>query len=114
MSLKSKAIPCGLGTCALVIAGCATHYHPYHGHGPVTSDTSIVYVRSAPPPPRRVHLPPRPSATAVWIDGYRNWTGVTFARTDGFWEPHPRSRAWVADKWVHTDRGWYRRPGRWN
>jgi hypothetical protein len=113
MSFKSAAIGGLLSACALAIAGCATHYHPYYGHGPVTSDISVVYVRSAPPPPRRIRIPPRPSATAVWVDGYWNWTGATFVWVDGFWERHPRSRAWVPDRWVHTDLGWYRRPGRW-
>ena len=103
------------GLCALALAGCAVHYHPYYRHGPPPpASASIVFAPNAPPPPRRVAIPPRPSTTAIWIDGYWNWTGVQFVWVDGFWERNPpHGRNWERGRWTHTSRGWYWTPGRW-
>lgn len=107
-ALKYALIGCG----ALLASGCWVHYHYRHGPAPVSP--SVVFVRRAPPPPLRPRIPPRPAATAIWIGGYWRWSGVDFVWVDGFWERRPPvGRVWVRDKWIHTNRGWYRRPGRW-
>jgi hypothetical protein len=51
------------------LAGCE-HRHRYYSHGPAVNDASIVYVWTAPPAPRPVTIPPRPSSSAIWIDGH--------------------------------------------
>lgn len=97
----------------LGLGGC--HYHGPYRHGPVVAGGGVVYVQTRPPPPPRyVPPPPRPTPLAIWIAGYWNWTGVQFVWVDGRWDPSPpRYKVWAPDQWIHTDRGWYRQPGRW-
>lgn len=98
---------------ALALSGCWVHTHYRHGPPPPAS-VSIHYVNRAPPPPRRVHVPPRPVPTAIWIGGYWRWTGVEFAWIDGYWDRNPpRGRVWAPGRWIHTSHGWYWEPGRW-
>ncbi|MDO1559499.1 hypothetical protein Q0812_08675 [Brevundimonas sp. 2R-24] len=98
-------------TSSASVAGCSHGYGP--GYGPWGG--TVIYVRTAPPPPPpRIIIPPRPSSTAVWIEGYWNWTGVTFVWVDGFWERSPPpGRVWAPGRWVQTPRGWRHEPGRW-
>lgn len=104
-------LPLAAAAAAGALSGCGPGFY---GRGPVGVDLSIVYVRTAPPPPRFVPRPPAPSATAIWIDGYWNWTGVTFVWVDGYWERNPPpGRTWEPGGWVQTPQGWYRQPGRW-
>lgn len=101
-----------LGGAFLMIGGC--WYHHYYSHGPAPVGTSIVYVRHSPPPPRRAHIPPRPSPGAFWIDGYWRWSGVEFVWTDGRWDRSPPpGKVWVPGRWTHSKRGWYWTDGRW-
>jgi hypothetical protein len=101
---------------ALAFAGltaCAG-YGPHRHYGPPPSGT--VHITTAPPPPRTVIIPPRPTSLSVWISGYWNWTGTDFVWIDGHWDRSPprAGAVWVPDQWVKTNKGWYRRPGRWN
>lgn len=97
---------------AITVSGCWVHYH--YGHGPAPVSASIVYVRLAPPPPLRPRIPPRPNAIAVWIEGYWRWASADYVWTDGFWDTHPPAgKVWAPGRWIHTNRGWYRRPGEW-
>ncbi|MGB2178202.1 MAG: hypothetical protein ACPH9E_09705 [Hyphomonas sp.] len=95
------------------LTACAGYGGPYRHYGPPPAGT--VYITTAPPPPRSVIIPPRPTSLSVWISGYWNWTGTDFVWVDGHWDRSPpRAGAlWVPDQWVKTNRGWYRKPGRW-
>jgi hypothetical protein len=111
MNLKILAA-CLAGT--LLLSGCAGHRHPFYGHGRAPTGLQVSFIVQSPPPPRRVVIPPRPIAHAIWIDGYWNWTGIRFVWVDGFWERNPpRGKTWEKHRWIHTDRGWYQKPGRW-
>ena len=102
---------------ALTLAGCAGYgdRDPYYARGPVVTDVGVTYIQTAPPYPRQVIIPRRPSVTSVWIDGYWNWTGVQFVWIDGTWDRNPprAGATWAPGQWTQTKRGWYRRPGRW-
>ncbi len=99
---------------ALLLSGCAGHRHPPYGHGRVPVGLQVTFITQAPPPPRRVAISPAPVAGAIWIDGYWNWTGARFVWVDGFWDRNPpRGNVWERSRWMHTKRGWYRKPGRW-
>jgi hypothetical protein len=112
MTRKSALLGAAVLSLAAVTA-CAGYGGPYRHAGPPPA--GIVYIRTAPPPVRTVIIPPRPSASAVWISGYWNWTGATFVWVDGRWDRNPpRAGAqWVPDHWIRTNKGWYRQPGRW-
>lgn len=102
----------GAAAIAAAASGCWVHYNYRHGPPPV--GLRIVYVDRAPPPPRRVRIPPRPIAGAVWIDGYWRWTGVQYVWIDGFWHRNPPpGRTWRPGRWVHTKHGWYWEEGGW-
>ncbi|MEL7492265.1 MAG: hypothetical protein AAGJ73_16265 [Pseudomonadota bacterium] len=86
----------------------------HYRHGPIIADTGVVYVRPAPPPPRRFQRPPRPVAGAIWIGGYWRWAGNRYVWRRGYWERTPKVGAtWTPGRWIHTRRGWYWRPGYW-
>ena len=98
----------------LLLSGCAGHRHPYYVHGPVPAGLQVSFIVQSPPAPRRVTVPPRPVKSAIWIDGYWDWTGVRFVWVDGYWNRNPPpGQVWERSRWIHTNRGWYRTPGRW-
>ena len=73
----------------------------------------VVYVRVAPPPPRREVRPPRPHARAVWIAGHWRWNGRRYVWVAGYWELRPKGRIWVPGHWKRTPRGYVWVPGHW-
>ncbi|RIJ14813.1 YXWGXW repeat-containing protein [Henriciella mobilis] len=102
------------GACLVVLGGCAWGHHGYGPPGPGPG-THVVYIQKAPPPSRRVTIPPRPVSGAIWISGYWEWSGVEFRWVDGYWERNPpRGKRWTAGHWVETRNGWYWSPGRWH
>lgn len=109
--MKARLLfPLAAAAAALALSGC---HHGFYGPRPL-GGLGIVYVQTAPPPPRFVPRPPPPSSTAIWIDGYWNWTGVTFVWVDGYWERNPPpGRTWEPGGWVQGPQGWHRQPGRW-
>ncbi len=72
-----------------------------------------VYVRVAPPPPKRQVRPPRPSARAVWIAGHWRWNGHRYVWVAGYWELRPKGRVWVPGHWKKTRHGFLWVPGHW-
>ncbi|KAA3620408.1 MAG: hypothetical protein DWQ05_00255 [Calditrichaeota bacterium] len=72
-----------------------------------------VYVRKAPPPPRKEMRPARPSAKAVWVTGYWLWNGNAYVWNRGYWEKRPKGRVWIAGHWRNTPRGYKWIPGHW-
>jgi hypothetical protein len=74
-----------------------------------------VYVETAPPPPMRTEKTvPTPGPGFIWVPGSWNWGGTTYVWVGGGWEQPPRPAArWVAPRWRHTSRGWYRVDGYW-
>ena len=115
MANKPLKIAALLVASAMTLAGCAGRYGPYGTPGGVTTTAGIVYVQTAPPPQKYVIIPRRPAPTAVWIEGYWDWTGVRFVWVDGLWNINPPRAGvvWVPHRWVKTNRGWYRKPGEW-
>lgn len=109
---SSRPVALAAALTLTLVTACAG-YGPHRHYGPPPA--GVVYISSAPPPPRTVVVPVRPSSVSVWISGYWDWNGFDFVWIDGRWDPNPpRPRAvWVPDTWVHTDKGWYRHPGRW-
>jgi hypothetical protein len=111
---RNSAFLAGAAALALAtVTACAGYGGPYRHYGPPSA--GVVYIMTAPPAPRSVIIPPRPSSVSVWISGYWNWTGVDFVWVDGRWDNNPpRAGAqWVPDQWVKTKKGWYRQPGHW-
>jgi hypothetical protein len=98
------ALLVGLVGAAAPIAGCA---------GSGTQTVAGESVREVPPPLRSGPRPPRPSETAVWVDGHWDWTGDRYAWNPGRWETDPPGRAWVPGYWKNTSVGWKWMPGRW-
>jgi len=73
----------------------------------------VVYVRTAPPPPKVETKPPRPSANAVWVPGHWKWNGREYVWISGHWELHPKGAVWVPGHWKRTPHGWKWVPGHW-
>lgn len=96
----------------LATSGCWIHTH--YRHGPPSIAVGAIYISAPPPAPIRRRMPPRPSALAVWIDGYWRWTGAEYFWVNGYWDANPPAgRNWVPGFWTHSSRGWYWTPGRW-
>lgn len=75
----------------------------------------IVYVASAPPPPRVEVAGPAPGRGFVWVAGHWSWSGTEYVWVAGRWARPPRGNArWVPGHWRrHPRHGWYWVEGRW-
>src|SRR5215831_17440464 len=72
------------------------------------------YVRTAPPPARVQVRGRAPGPGFVWQPGYYRWGRGAYRWRPGIWVRPPARRAvWVAPRWHHSRRGWYRSPGFW-
>ena len=73
-----------------------------------------VYVEAAPPPRQQETVVISPGPGYVWVPGWWNWSGTKYVWVPGVWlQPPPPATRWVAPRWRHTSRGWYRVDGRW-
>jgi hypothetical protein len=73
-----------------------------------------VQVPSAPPEPREEVAPPQPDPSAVWQDGYWNWTGSEYAWVPGDWaEPPQPDYVFVGPAYGYFGGSWSYRPGFW-
>lgn len=73
-----------------------------------------VYVRVAPPAPKRVVVVTRPHRPdAVWVAGHWQWNGKRHVWIEGrYIDPRP-GYVWVPSHWAHCKNGWYWVDGRW-
>ncbi len=102
----------GAGVAVAATSGCWVHSN--YRHGPPSLRLGIVYIDRAPPPPRRIPIPPRPVVGAIWIGGFWRWTGFQYVWVDGYWDRNPPpGKIWTPGRWIHTSRGWYWDEGRW-
>jgi len=68
-------------------------------------------------PPRRhhEHIPPRPGADHVWINGMWHWQVNHWMWIAGRWErPHGRDVRWIDARYVREGRYWRYEPGHWS
>ena len=75
---------------------------------------ALAHVGYPPPPARVEHVPPRPRAGAVWIDGEWAWQGHAWAWQSGRWVMAPagcRFSPWTST-WA-DDGSVYYAPGVW-
>jgi hypothetical protein len=70
-------------------------------------------VKKAPPRPRRVKQPRRPSHDAVWIEGHWQWKGGRYVWTNGRWDRARRDQIWTQPTWERVKGGWIFVEGRW-
>jgi hypothetical protein len=73
-----------------------------------------VYVGTAPPPPVFETVPGSPGAGYVWTPGYYSWDGGSYAWVGGRWAMPPHHHHhYEGGRWMHDNRGYYYRDGRW-
>lgn len=98
--------PALAGGALLFAAACVGGYE--------SASVGVVWVSSAPPPPRYEVVTVAPGPEYFWISGYWVWTGGVYDWHPGYWErrPHPRAR-YERGRWRHDRRGWYWVEGRW-
>ena len=74
-----------------------------------------LYVRVAPPAPKRVVVvqKTKPSKNAIWISGRWKWNGHTYTWIDGRWIKPRDGFTWVPGHWKHNRHGWYWVEGHW-
>ncbi|MDP3276967.1 MAG: hypothetical protein Q8Q09_17345 [Deltaproteobacteria bacterium] len=80
-------------------------------YGNSTMPTAVAV--SQPPPPVNTQLanarPPKPSDSAVWVDGYQDWQGSGWVQVQGHWENPQPNTVWQQPVYVN---GQYH-PGYW-
>ncbi|MBV8070603.1 MAG: YXWGXW repeat-containing protein [Acidobacteriaceae bacterium] len=81
----------------------------------VGSANAQVYVRTAPPPPRKDVIVVRPGPGYVWQAGYYRWDGRVYVWVPGRWLRPPQAyyHSWVPGYWKQTPRGWVWVQGHW-
>jgi len=72
---------------------------------------ALVY--DAPPPPRVYVRPVLPAAGHVWIDGYWNRNGGSWAWRNGYWTAPRAGYVHVQPRWTREGRGWRQQEGGW-
>lgn len=99
--LTSPAILLALG-----LGACATPVQPYVAASPYP----------VPPPPRNESIPPPPvnPQPMIWQPGHWDWTGSSYAWSDGLWvsrEGHGDN--WLDGYWTHGTGVWTWVPAHW-
>lgn len=101
-----------LGLSSLMLSGC--QHTPTHADHTVPMNATTYYVKVAPPAQPQITRPQKPNKNAIWIDGYWSWTGTNYTWAKGYWHSKkPVGQEWSPSHWVKTDRGWYRKHGKW-
>jgi hypothetical protein len=77
----------------------------------------VVYVPTAPPPPRVETIPVLPPSEVnveTWQPGYWRWNGAEYTWISGHYmaAPHPRA-VWIPGRWEQRSRGWVYVQGHW-
>lgn len=97
-------VAAGLAAALVVLAGC-------WGYARVRPAAVVVY--DAPPPVRVTVRPAPPVASAIWIEGYWQWSGATWVWEPGRWEQPRVGHVWVQPRWNRRGRGWVFVGGGW-
>ncbi len=76
---------------------------------------SRVYVRIAPPAPRKVTVVAvkRPYRNAIYVAGHWKWNGRRYVWVSARWVKPRKGFVYVPGHWRHNRRGWYWVPGHW-
>jgi hypothetical protein len=84
---------------------------------PASATEGAFTVRTPPPLPitqPQENIPARPSPAAIWIAGYYNYTGTSYAWKPGRWEIPPAGMvAWVPPSWQPSGNDYVYVPGHW-
>jgi hypothetical protein len=77
---------------------------------------NVIYVPTAPPPPRVEVIPPPPAnQVETWQKGYWRWDGQQYAWNEGHYVAAPRTGAvWTPGAWEQRPEGWVYVQGHWN
>lgn len=77
----------------------------------------VIYVPTAPPPPRVEMIPTLPSERVEierWQPGYWRWTGQEYTWVEGHYVGVPHAgAAWVPGRWEQRPGGWVYIQGHW-
>lgn len=98
-----------LGISLVPVTGCVL----IHRRRACAPAATVVYVDTAPPALVVETKPPRPTPTAIWIDGYWQWNGHKHIWVAGHWDKKPKGNGWVPGRWDKKSRGWVWTPGHW-
>jgi hypothetical protein len=80
---------------------------------PSSSSAPVVVATVAPPPPHAENVPPAPSADAVWIPGYWNWSNGQYNWVPGRYEAGRVGYRWVPQRWENVGGQWQMTGGAW-
>jgi hypothetical protein len=96
---------------ALFAAVCMTSTRADDVVEPVHPD---IVVHKRPPHAVKERRPPSPGHEYMWIEGYQQWNGTTYAWQPGHWEKPPHDQAiWMAPRWQRREGGYVFTPGWW-
>lgn len=84
---------------------CAVYIAPHPG---------VIYVQSAPPPPRVEQMLRTPGSGQLWIPGYWAWRFRAYVWVPGTWVMvEPGFHEWAPGHWARDHHGWFWIEGRW-
>ncbi len=84
------------------LTGCAAHGSYYASYG-------------GPPPPRYAAVGVAPGPGYVWVQGFWDRSGSSWAWREGRWERPPHGHAtWVPDRWQKHGKDWRLQKGHWH
>ena len=74
-----------------------------------------VYVRTAPPPSKKVVVvkTKKPYPNAIMVTGRWHWNGHKYVWKKAHWKKPRKGYVWVAGHWKKTPHGWYWVEGHW-
>jgi hypothetical protein len=97
--MKRHWLAFGFMAAGALMSGCA--------HGGVV-------VAYAPPPPRYAVVGVAPGPGYVWTEGFYDYHGSSYAWVPGRWQRPPRAHAvWVPGEWARSGRGYAFHRGYW-
>jgi hypothetical protein len=85
----------------VLLTGCAGHYYVGASYGPPAPIVEGPYGVA-------------PGPDFIWVPGFYDWDGGSWAWRHGGWRrrPHPRDQ-WVPPRWEHQRNGYRRTGGGW-
>lgn len=107
---------------ALLLTGCvvAPHHRVYVPQvavpaGTPSTNTTVEYVQSAPPPEYTEVITVSPGVGYVWLPGLWYWSSGRYTWRAGHWARPPAGySSYHRGTWGHTPgRGWYHSGGGW-
>lgn len=91
----------------VLVSGCTSYpvYEPRYDYGQAVS--------IAPPPSRYEYSGYPPVVGHIWIGGYWNWAGGSYAWVPGRWEAPRPGYYWTPHRWERDGSHWRQFGGRW-